>query len=281
VKISIGINGFKQFESLNKRERFCIESLIKIKNKNKNIQLFNVCFNTEDIHYKEFITLNTLNKKSNIFIKDYFNDKNSERKQEINENTKELPSVKEIFDVLSNTDCDYFLFLNNDIILSDRFLKEIEPEYECYPMSRVNIKDINSLNEQPEIIEYCVHGFDAFLVKKDAWLKVRNKFEDFILGRFYWDTFFATMFNKVCECKNLNKLPPICFHIDHPNVSAQKTIENYYSEYLFTSYPNINNTWFNYVYNILFKRQSLNNCMWYYPHANEVELENYYLKNEN
>ena len=60
MKISIGINGYKPYNDLEKRERFCIESLLKIKNKNNNISLYNVCFSNENIQYDNFTTLNQL-----------------------------------------------------------------------------------------------------------------------------------------------------------------------------------------------------------------------------
>ena len=216
MKISIGINGYKDFNTLEKREKLCIESLLKIKEKQQeiNINLYNICFTDESVTYNNFKTLNKLTKKSNKIIKEYFQHEGlineyEYRKNEIDNNKKELPSVKEIFDVLAETDCDYFIFLNNDIILSNRIFKEIEDGVECYPISRMHIYDIDSLNDIPRLESYSVHGFDVFLVKKDSWLNVRNNFEDFILGRFYWDTYFATMFNLLCECKNLNKLPPV------------------------------------------------------------------------
>jgi len=278
MKISIGINGFKDFSSLEKRERFCIDGLLKLKNKNTNIELYNVCFNNENIRYDNFTTLSKLKIRSNKLIYDYFQHdglKNEYelRKSEIDNNNKELPSVKEIFDVLASTDCDYFLFLNNDIILSNRLLKEIEDGIECYPISRMHIDDIDSLDQTPILESYSVHGFDAFLVKKDTWLQVRNNFEDFILGRFYWDTYFFTMFNLLCKCKNINKLPPVCFHIEHNSTSMENSIENYYAEDVFKRNVLVNQLWFSYVQNILLKRPTINNCKWYQPFSNEAEIE--------
>ena len=276
MKISIGINGFKKYEDLEKRERFCIDSLLKIKQ--DSVTLYNICFNNENIKYRNFTTLNKLTKKSNKIIHEYFqhegltNEYNL-RKQEIDNNNKELPSVKEIFDVLASTDCDYFLFLNNDIILSNRIFKEIENNIECYPISRMHIFDIETLNDIPKLESYSVHGFDAFLVKKETWLKVRNNFEDLILGRFYWDTYFATLFNLLCKCKNINKQPPVCFHIEHNSISSNNTIENYYNEDVFKRNMIIGHLWFSYVQNILLKRPTVNNCKWYQPFPNESELE--------
>jgi hypothetical protein len=276
MKISIGINGFKKYEDLEKRERFCIDALLKIKQ--DNVTLYNICFNDENIVYKNFSTLNSLTKKSNKLIHEYFqhegltNEYNL-RKQEIDNNNNELPSVKEIFDVLASTDCDYFLFLNNDIILSNRIFKEIEDGIECYPISRMHIFDIETLNDTPKLESYSVHGFDAFLVKKETWLKIRNNFEDLILGRFYWDTYFVTMFNLLCKCKNINKLPPVCFHIEHNSTSSDNTIENYYNEDVFKRNMIIGHLWFSYVQNVLLKRPTVNNCKWYQPYSNEDLLE--------
>lgn len=278
MKISIGINGYKQYKDLEKRERFCIESLLKIKNKTPDIKLYNVCFQEENITYEEFTTLNKLTIKSNELIKEYFKHEGLQkeyqlRKDEIDNNKKELPSVKEIFDVLADTDCDYFLFLNNDIILSNRFLKEVEDDVECYPMSRMHIYDIETLDDIPKLESYSVHGFDAFLVKKETWLQTRNNFEDFILGRFYWDTYFFTMFNLLCKCKNLNKLPPVCFHIEHNSKSINNTIENYYAEDVFKRNIVVGHLWFSYIQKVLLKRQTINGCKWYQPFPNEKQLE--------
>lgn len=278
MKISIGINGYKRWEDLEKRERFCIESLLKIKNKTNDIKLYNVCFQEENILYDNFTTLNKLTIKSNELIKEYFKHEGLQkeyqlRKNEIDNNNKKLPSVKEIFDVLAATDCDYFLFLNNDIILSNRFLKIIENDVECYPMSRMHIYDIENLNDIPKLESYSVHGFDAFLVKKETWLQIRNNFEHLILGRFYWDTYFFTMFNLLCKCKNINKLPPVCFHIEHNSKSMENTIENYYAEDVFKRNLILGHLWFGYVQNVLLKRPTVNNCKWYQPFPNEEQLE--------
>lgn len=276
MKISIGINGYKDYKALEKRERFCIESLKKCKT--EDIQLYNVCYEEEDIQYKDFITLNKLTKKSNKIIYNYFQHEGlvkeyNLRKQEIDNNEKELPTVKEIFDVLAATDCDYFLFLNNDIILSNRLFKNLNHEIDCYAISRMHIFDINTLQDIPELESYSVHGFDAFLVKKETWLKVRNNFPDLILGRFYWDTFYATLFKLLANSTLVNELPPACFHIEHASTSSQNTIENYYNEDVFKRVLVINQLWFTYVQNVLLKREEHNKCKWYQPLPQEKQIE--------
>jgi hypothetical protein len=276
MKISIGINGYKEHKDLEKREKFCIESLLK--NKKENVNLYNVCFTDENIKYDSFETLNQLCLYSNSIIKNYFSHEGlhkeyEQRKSDIDNNNKKLPSVKEIFDVLSHTDCDYFLFLNNDIILSNRFLKNIDSSVDCYAVSRMHIHDIESLNEEPKLESYSVHGFDAFLIKKETWLKIRNNFPDLILGRFYWDTYFVTKFKLLCNTKFVNDLPPVCFHIEHNSKSSENTIENYYNEDVFKRDLIIGHLWFSYVQNVPLKRPTINNCKWYQPFPNEKEIE--------
>jgi hypothetical protein len=276
MKISIGINGYKEYKDIEKRERFCIESLLK--NKKENIKLYNLCFTDENVKYESFETLNQLCLYSNNVIKNYFSHEGltqeyQQRKEEIDNNNKKLPSVKEIFDVLSHTDCDYFLFLNNDVIISNRLFKNIDTSVDCYAISRMHIHDIASLNEEPKLESYSVHGFDAFLIKKETWQRIRNNFPDLILGRFYWDTYFATKLKLLCNTKLVNDLPPVCFHIEHDSKSSENTIENYYNEDVFKRDLIIGHLWFNYVQNVLLQRPTANNCKWYQPFPNEKEIE--------
>lgn len=284
MKIAIGINAFKPQDKLNHRERFCVESLQRIKQKFKNVELYIITFEEDELVYDGFTTLNKLKKKSNAVVQEYFKQAHlsqeySLRENDINNNKRELPIVNEIFDVMSNIDSDYFLFTNSDIIISNRFIKHITEEYECYPSSKACIKDIKSLDDAPVVDAYSVHGFDAFAIKNSAWKRVSKSLKQFILGHNYWDTYFFTMLNCLCKCKNLNKLPFVSFHINHDGCSSDKAfVENYYTEDVFKRDPVVNRIWWHYVFNVLEKRPTVNNCLWYQPFENEVELEQHYFK---
>jgi hypothetical protein len=284
MKIAIGINAFKPYDKLNHREMLCIESLQKLKQKFKNVELYIITFEEDQIAYDGFTTINKLKKKSNTVVKEYFKQAHlsqeySLRENDINSNKRELPIVNEIFDVMSDIDSDYFLFTNSDIIISDRFIKHITAEYECYPSSKACISNIKSLDETPVADAYSVHGFDAFAIKNSTWKRVTKSLKQFILGHNYWDTYFFTMLNCLCKCKNLNKLPFVSFHINHDGCSSDKAfVENYYTEDVFRRDPIVNRIWWNYVFNVLEKRPTVNNCRWYQPFENEVELEQHYFK---
>jgi len=121
MKIAVGINAFKPYDKLLKRELFCVESLKKLKNKFSFIDLYIITFEDDKIEYEGFKTVNKLKKKSNKVIKEYFSKKEFEvfynnRKDDIDNNKRELPIVNEIFDVMSDLDSDYFLFTNSDIL---------------------------------------------------------------------------------------------------------------------------------------------------------------------
>ena len=199
MNISIGINSFKQEKDLNRREKLCLESIKKIKETSKhNISLYNISFTDDDITYDDFTSLSKLKLSSDNVIKEYFKHEGlkkeyEQQKNAIDTNTKKLPIVNEVLDALAETECDYFLFLNSDCILTPAFNKLKIENFESYSLCRANTNDIiNSLNDSVELEAISVHGVDGLLIKKDIWLSIRNNFEKFILGRFYWDSYFST-----------------------------------------------------------------------------------------
>jgi hypothetical protein len=119
MKISIGINNFKLEKDLNHREKMCVESLHKLKKQfPENVELINLTFEDEKFAVlNDFVNLHCLKQTSSI-------------------TTKKIPFVNEIFNNLSKINSDYFLFVNNDIVVSNRYIKHIlKGEYDCYPAS--------------------------------------------------------------------------------------------------------------------------------------------------
>jgi len=57
MKIAIGINSFKKENDLNKREKLCLESLRKCKDKNSNVTLYNIINDKDDLFYENFETI--------------------------------------------------------------------------------------------------------------------------------------------------------------------------------------------------------------------------------
>jgi hypothetical protein len=258
MKISIGINGFKKYEDLEKREKFCLESLKICQQKQSkfNINLFLIKNKKDDITYEGFKTIN------------------------IQHDTK-YPFVNDILNVLSETDCDLFCFLNSDIVLNTNFFNYLDNKYDTYAASRAHLYELNSLNEPLKIEGYSVHGFDLFAFKKDWWLKNKSIFPDMYLGRSYWDTVYFTKCATKSNILIMNKLPPVIYHPEHHSTAAHdKDKYNTHNENIAKNYPDMNKWWY-YVYNVLLKRPTVNNIKWWQPHENELQLEELIFKNEN
>lgn len=283
MKISIGINTYKPFERLENRQKLCIESLQRVKNKFSNINLYNIQYSDENNFFEDFTSLNVLNRKPYDILIEYFDHHGLIElyEQRFKPNidsikTSRIPSVYDLFDALANTECDYFLFLNDDIILSDRFIKQLEsnPGYDCYPASRIHAYNLESLDKPFTPESYSVHGFDAFCISKTWWLDNRYNFPHYILGKPYWDTHYFTLCQLLGETYTLNKLPPVLFHPEHQSTSCTNLdLLAQYNEDIFNRDLISKQLWFNYVYSVLLKRPTVNNIKWYQPFQEEQQLE--------
>ena len=248
MKIAIGINGYKEEESLEIREKLCLESLRKLKMKFPDtVYLYNVC--REGVTYDEFTTIHM-------------------------EHAEQFTMVNRLLDSLFDTEtgCDVISIINNDIIVSDCLIDQLDCSVDTHMASRVNIEPINSLSDELDIVEYSVHGFDLIAVTKKWWKHNREILPDMYIGRQYWDTVYFTLLMRNSECKVLNKLPPVIFHPRHETVSGVEDEYDEFNKHAANQVPQLR-YWWNYVYNVLLKRHANNNTKYWWPFKNEVELE--------
>jgi hypothetical protein len=265
MKIIIGINNFKKEQELNLREKMCIESLHKLKQIYPDIELVNLTF--EDENFAALTNFTNIHCLKNI---------------PINITDKKIPFVNEIFDKLANIFADYFIFINNDILVSDRFIKNIlkNPEYDCFPASKLHFIKLDSIDATDSIPEsLSVHGFDGFGIKSNWWKLNCNNFKPMLLSRAYWDTYFYSKCQLYGKCLTLNKPPAVIFHLDHKSTSMENDPGNTFNEQNFVQdSDNLPQRWFPYVQNILLKRPAHHNIKWYVPLINETDLEKEYFK---
>lgn len=256
MKISIGINGYKQQSELLPRELFCLDSLKICKEKFSNVELYLIKNKTDNISYDKFNTLEI-------------------------EHTTKYPLVNKLLDALSTTECDLFIFLNNDIILNTSFFKLLNDEIETYAASRAHLYELNSLTDPLKIESYSVHGFDLFGFKTTWWKLNKHLFPDMYLGRSYWDTVYFTKCITASKHLVINKQPPVIFHVEHQSTAAHEN-DNYtkHNEQIAKDYSDMGKWWY-YVYNVLLKRPTVNNIKWWQPLENELKLEKAIFKNEN
>lgn len=255
MKIAIGVNSFKQEKDLNNREQLCLQSLRKCKEKNNNVKLYNIISSSDDIDLDGFETLKVTQ-------------------------VGKYPFVNKLIDMLSTTDNDLIVFINNDIILNNTFFKQLEDNIDVYPASRGHLHELNSLDDDLKIQSYSVHGFDLFAFKNDWWCKNRHLFPDMYLGKPYWDTVYFIKAVTNSNFKILNKQPPVIFHIEHDSVSC-KDVDEYeqHNTQIATKVPEMVR-WWDYVQNVLLKRKTVNDILWWKPFSNELQLEKQLFKNE-
>lgn len=255
MKISIGINIHNSY----KRQDQCIYVLKKLKEKHDNITLYNITFDGELNFEKEFIHLPFLRETASDVIM---------------ESSSKKPIANQFFDILSKTDCDYFLFLNSDILLTEKAIKILTDEHETYCFSRTDVVSTDVLsNIIPWRIE--IAGFDAWAVKKEWWNKNSQLFDEtFVYAEHLWDVFFTlTMFNNSI-CKLCNKENYI-IHEKHELNWNETSPEATHNSKLWEKSP-FPKKWNEFIYKNLIQRQPYGQFL--YPLENETELEQKLLK---
>jgi len=262
-KIAFGVNLFSD----SNRTDLAIESFLKLKNKFDDVlDLYNIQFTDESLKFRnhdQFKLLRCLTSSSKNYIS--------------GESKKTLPMTKDCFDELAKLNYNHFIFTNDDIIVSDRYIDFIlKNSYDCYPASRLAITPIKSLKDIVVVDNhYQVAGFDTFCIKTDWWIQNSDKFPNYVLGHPCWDVHYATLCMKLGNSTLCNKWPPPTFHQIHDSEwktnSCPETDYNYktfWKPHKFDS-----DMWHNYLFHILLKRPGVNYCQ---PHENEIELEKKY-----
>jgi hypothetical protein len=284
MKISIGINTYKPFDQLEVRQKLCIESLLKVQSMSDvEIELYSLQFEDEAFEIEGFNRLSVLKDKPYDLLTEYFDHHGLVEIYE--ERFKvDMPSIKgdkrphmqELFNALSNTDCDYFIFLNDDIVLSDRFITQMKenPNYDSYPASRIHVYDMVDLSGTGMPESYSVHGFDGFGIRKEWWEKQKFNFPKELLGKPYWDVHYFTLCQLLGSAFTLNKLPPVMYHPHHDSTSC--TTDDILSKYntdVFQRDVICGQLWWRYVQGVLLKRPEVGGIKWWTPFPEEVRLE--------
>jgi hypothetical protein len=265
VKIAIGFN---LHYPLNNRVEISQKSLLKLKEQFK-VTLINIDFEgSENIQKNDDIVfLPKLTQHSKSYTKGY---------------DRDLPIIHDMFNVLCNysddNNIDMFIFVNSDIIISDRFIKHIlNTNFDTYCAARLAIGEISSIDEDPkDISHYQVAGFDAYAVKTKWWKRHKDKFPKYIYAISGWDVHYATILKKIGNCDFCNKWPPMLFHIMHEEVSSNQSPElEYNKNLLWNIHKDDCKMWHDFLFNVLLRRKGQN---YWTPFDNEVELESKYFE---
>jgi len=256
MKIAIGLNIYKQ----NPTQDLAIECLKKIKNKNKNVEIYNIGYEEEFVEIPEFKSLPILQQSS----------------IELTKNTqKKKPISNEFFDILSNQESDYFLFMNSDILLSQKVINLISKhEYDSYIFSICEINDIKTIEDAIVPYKMEVAGFDAWCVRNEWWKKNSCNIPKCIYSEVAWDNIFMMSLFTNSNSKLCNKEFYIG-HITHDMKWSRESPEGQYNMKTWLQMP-ISNNWDYYMQTVLFNRHPFGSYL--QPLTNEEELEKQILK---
>ena len=182
MKIAIFTNLYKSYH----RQDLCIESLIKLKKLYPDIlSLHNIAnppddpsMEDETQEYDFFTTHHCLKRSS----------------QDHDPDTHK-PFMSDIFKFMGEygekEKYDYVVFVNSDIIVSDRVIKLlITDKAPCYFISRLNITDIETLDDQTisPVDQYSVAGMDLVAIRPEEIKKIEQYMPDYITIDRDWET---------------------------------------------------------------------------------------------
>jgi hypothetical protein len=264
-RISVGINIFGEFP----RQDLCIASLKRLASKHSNVKLYDVQQNVgkEFIIYPDFEPVYDQGRYAGNTIPE--------------SNTK-MPMIRDFFDALAETDCDYFVFLNSDIVITSKIVRLIqENDYDSISVSRLAINEIESIETTDiEHSHFQVAGFDVWAVKKSWWLENRDKFPDYIYATSAWDVDYSSRMMVLGNSYFDNQWPPGCYHVIHEEKSHNESPDHTHNVKLFWGDGKILcDAWHGYFYEMINERKKL--CPNYTKTGpNEDEMIKKYFKNE-
>lgn len=169
----------------------------------------------------------------------------------INNNGNKLPYISEIFDKLSENSCDYFVYFNSDILLSEKLIKLIlKGEYNSYCICRTNI----TTNYTPVMMN--VVGFDVFAISADAWRQMPFHFSDYIIGKPEWDVHLATILKMYMPKCYFGNKEMLAYHVEHEGWygSASDDATSHNQDLFKLRHKPLSERWFKYVHAVLLKR---------------------------
>jgi hypothetical protein len=255
MKISIGTNFFKD----NARQDVANHYFEVIHKKYEGIVNFYAFQKEISSNIPEFFSIEKLHRDSRDIVVG---------------GSKSSPCIKDILDGLAETDCDYFVLLNSDIIIGDNFINKIlENCWTGYSCSRVDIAPMKSVSDPLVAIRYEVAGFDAFVIQKKWYLDNKHLFKDYLMGSIWFDTALNTILKIYGQNDPfMNDYPYQIAHIFHGWGSGAPSPENEYNTKLYDSEPSIvRDSWAWYYHNILINRTPRNIHFELYPNEKNIE----------
>lgn len=240
-----------------KRQDLAVQKMQLLQKKNSNVKCALIQFEGEETSYEEcdIDKLRVLNRSS---------------KTDLNV-TKQLPYIKDLFNVSSDYSDEIFVFSNSDIILSQKLINYINNnDIEAVGISRIDISPIEDLKENSRIIRMEPAGFDTWVVSKKWWIKHSSLFPDMLLGRPEFDVVYTALMD--LNSKNIHiSTEHLTYHPIHKIVSFTKD-ECYYHNIKFkdTQYKKLFDWWGNICNQTYLARPDWGSFLQFIPGEREI-----------
>ena len=136
-------------------------------------------------------------------------------------NNRDLPYIKDIFNLCAEMDCDIFGYLNSDILVARDFFetfKTFKENKKIFLFQRLEIKPVKKseyLNGRFDVRDDSHPGYDGVFFEKQWWLKNEQRFnDDLVLGEPEWDWYYA----KQIGDKNQTLVKRCLYHVFHKTI---------------------------------------------------------------
>lgn len=202
-QILLGTSVFQKY----KRQDLCISAFKALSKNISNVECCLIQHPDDDVLYEDINCFRDLKRNCRSAM----------------HTTKNIPFVNDIFDCLSKRCDDIFVFCNSDIILTPTLIQYINSieHVEAFGISRTDIAEIDSINHPARMIRNEPAGFDCWVISKNWWNRYKHKFEDFLIGRPFFDVMY-TMLMSINSSNTYVSDREIIYHVMHKQVSFQE-----------------------------------------------------------
>ena len=135
-------------------------------------------------------------------------------------NNRDLPYIKDIFNLCSEMKSDVFGYMNSDILVNRDFFNGMHVNRDAFLFQRIDIKsiaDASSFNKGHYKVYMKDHpGFDAIFFNRIWWRKNSNKFDGgLIVGEPEWDFYYV---KKIRSLSRNFKIKRALYHVFHKTI---------------------------------------------------------------
>ena len=203
MKILVAIN-YVDYDNEYKRQSQQTALTVLAKNRPKNVNLISINFSDEIVNVPPAFNVLPMLKED------------SQKKLG---NNRRLPYIREILDLCSSMPCDFFGYMNSDILIKGDFYDIFSKDNDAYVFYKRDIEPLTAqdfINNKIKVVSEDPCGQDAFFFRKKWWLANRGNFSsELVYGESEWDTCFNTVIQNIAKNYVLSRS---LYHINHDRV---------------------------------------------------------------